>query len=103
MIAQGLQEVLLVLFQMNKRTVLFQPLLSSVAVISYRDGLGAVKDNGHIFVKIRNVIHRLSIELLLVEQKQRQKRFENRHILHHRNALSPLLQHPPPELIASVT
>jgi hypothetical protein len=59
---EGLDEVFLGLFEVDKGAIFLKPLFSSLARVPDSDRLSAVEDNGHVFIEIRSFIDRFSVE-----------------------------------------
>lgn len=86
------QEIFLVFSQVKEGTIFLKPSLSSSAVIFDGYRFGTVEDNRHIFVKFRQVIDRLSVELLLIKQEKREEWLDRFQLLQHRNVFVPLYE-----------
>lgn len=84
------KEIFLVFSQIKEGTIFLKPSLSSRVVIFDGYWFGTVEDNRHIFIKFRQVIDRLSVELLLIKQEKREEWLDWFQLLQHRNMLVPL-------------
>lgn len=64
-----LEEILLFFFQIKEWTIFLQPHSAPCTDIANGDGFGGMEDDRHVLIKFWKVVHRLCIELFLIEEK----------------------------------